>query len=115
MFDAFISQNRKLQNTIEQRDKQFKHERKKLERDLEKLKERVQALSVGKTRELPSIDISEAIGKKTGVPRATWSTETSTNKYVKPAMNTTRKAPFQHFRIASSFCWIEESWRCIPN
>ncbi len=47
-------ENRKLQNTIEQRDKQFKHERKKFEKENNKLKERVQMLTTGKTKELPS-------------------------------------------------------------
>ena len=47
-------ENRKLQNTIEQRDKQYKHERKKLEKENNKIKERVQMLTTGKTKELPS-------------------------------------------------------------
>ncbi len=51
-------ENRKLQNTIEQRDKQYKHERKKLEKETNKLKERVQMLTTGKTKELPSKQIS---------------------------------------------------------
>ena len=45
--------NKKLQSTIEQRDKQFKHDRKKLEKEIEKLKERVQILSTGKPKDLP--------------------------------------------------------------
>ncbi len=51
-------ENRKLQNTIEQRDKQYKHERKKLEKETNKLKERVQMLTTGKTKELPSKQIN---------------------------------------------------------
>lgn len=39
---------------MEQRDKQYKHERKKLEKENNRLKERVQVLSVGKTKDLPS-------------------------------------------------------------
>ena len=38
---------------MEQKDKQFKHDRKKLEKEIEKLKERVQTLSTGKPKELP--------------------------------------------------------------
>ncbi len=52
-------ENRKLQNTIEQRDKQYKHERKKLEKETNKLKERVQMLTTGKTKELPSKKINK--------------------------------------------------------
>ena len=52
-FSFLYNKNRKLQTTIETRDKQYKHERKKLEKEIEKLKERVQLLSTGKTKELP--------------------------------------------------------------
>lgn len=74
-------ENRKLQNLIEQRDKQFKHDRKKLEKDIEKLKERIQVLTTGKTKELPHLDMSETVPKRNPFgPRATWNTENSTSK-----------------------------------
>lgn len=55
MLFFLILKNRKFQNTIEQRDKQYKHDRKKLEKENDKLKERIQVLTTGKTKELPSM------------------------------------------------------------
>jgi hypothetical protein len=43
-----------MQNTLEQRDKQFKHDRKKMEKEAEKLKERIINLTSGKSKELSS-------------------------------------------------------------
>lgn len=71
-------ENRKLHNTIEQRDKQYKHERKKLEKENNRLKERVQVLTTGKTKDLPNIDLSESIHRKSvGGSRATWNNDGS--------------------------------------
>lgn len=74
-------ENRKLQNVVEQRDKQFKHERKKQEKEIEKLKERVQQLSTGKVKDLPNIDMNESIVRKSlGSTRATWNTDNTVSK-----------------------------------
>jgi hypothetical protein len=43
-----------MQNTLDHRDKQFKHDRKKMEKEAEKLKERIITLTSGKTKELQS-------------------------------------------------------------
>lgn len=70
-------ENRKLQNLIEQRDKQYKHDRKKLERENDKLKERIQALTTGKSKELPNLDLSETLMRNSTGPRATWNLDSS--------------------------------------
>ena len=49
-----IQKNRKFQSVIEQRDSKYKHDKKKLEKEIEKLKERILVLTNGKTKELPS-------------------------------------------------------------
>jgi hypothetical protein len=49
----YFLKNRKLQCIIEQRDSKYKHERKKFEKEIEKLKERIQLLTTGKTKDLP--------------------------------------------------------------
>lgn len=70
-------ENRKFHNTIEQRDKQYKHDRKKLEKENDKLKERIQVLTTGKTKELPNLDISETLLRNSNAPRATWNLDGS--------------------------------------
>lgn len=68
---------KKLQHTIEQRDKQYKHERKKLEKENNKLKERVQVLTTGKQKELPNIDIIGKMNRSSNGTRATWNSDGS--------------------------------------
>jgi hypothetical protein len=43
-----------LQCILEQRDSKYKHEKKKFEKEIEKLKERILLLTTGKTKDLPS-------------------------------------------------------------
>ena len=47
-------ENKKLLNLNEQKEKQYKHDRKKLEKENDKLKERIQSLTTGKVKDLPS-------------------------------------------------------------
>ena len=52
--------------------KQYKHDRKNLEKENDKLKERIQTLTTGKIKDLPNLDISETITRNSNGPRATW-------------------------------------------
>lgn len=70
-------ENRKLLSTMDQRDKQYKHERKKLEKENNRLKERVQTLSVGKTKDLPNMELSESIYRGVNGTRGTWNSDGS--------------------------------------
>lgn len=72
-------ENRKLQCIIEQRDNKYKHERKKFEKEIEKLKERIQVLTTGKTKDLPFLDLSENVRNSYG-PRQTWNTDSNSSK-----------------------------------
>jgi hypothetical protein len=72
-------ENRKLQCIIEQRDNKYKHERKKFEKEIEKLKERIQVLTTGKTKDLPFLDLSESVRNPYG-PRQTWNTDSNSSK-----------------------------------
>ncbi len=65
-------ENKKLLNLNEQKEKQYKHDRKKLEKENDKLKERIQTLTTGKIKDLPNLDISETITRNSNGPRATW-------------------------------------------
>ncbi|RNA05821.1 afadin- and alpha-actinin-binding isoform X1 [Brachionus plicatilis] len=71
-------ENRKLQHIIEQRDKQFKNEKKKTEKETEKLKLKIQNLTTIKTKELANIDLTDPISKKGSRP--TWNLESNQSK-----------------------------------
>lgn len=43
-----------MMHLMDQRDKQYKHDRKKLEKEMEKLKEKVKQAMNGKLKDLPS-------------------------------------------------------------
>ena len=62
-------QIKKTQTQKEQRDKQFKMDRNKVEKEIEKLKARIQSLTVAKVKDFQTIDLSEHLhkGNKAGL------------------------------------------------